>query len=56
MSAGKVFHFSMVRFDRLAVAAGRNSCYFFKGLGKIAGGGKTTGMADDLSLIHIYYG
>ena len=47
MSVGKVFHFSMVRFDRLAVAAGRNSCYFFKGLGKIAGGGKTTGMADD---------
>ena len=30
MSAGKVFHFSMVRFDRLAVAAGETPATFLK--------------------------
>ena len=35
------------RFAQSAVAAGRNPCYLFEGLRKIAGGGEAAGSADD---------
>ena len=47
MSAGRFFVLILIRFASPAVAAGRYTCYFFKGLGKVAGGGKAAGAADD---------
>ena len=47
MSAGRFFVLILIRFACPAVAAGRHTRYLFEGLGKVAGGGKATGTADD---------
>ena len=47
MSAGRFFVLILIRFACPAVAAGRHTRYLFEGLGKVAGGGKAAGTADD---------